>query len=234
MTLRTDITNETRNKGVHPGQHNEANTAILDHETRIAGLEAAPPGSGAVASVNGQTGIVVLDAADVGALTEVAGDARYWQLSEVLLHADLPDLATSGHPGAAISLDPTGLVYVNPSSSTLPEFFADHDAAIGGVYLHANLVDTDTDGHPGEAVAIDDTGFVHISGANAQEIAASTDTALGSITGSSVLFSKLASDGPVRNNTQTLIDSGLTVNVDANTSYWVTTFLLVDASFEIG
>jgi hypothetical protein len=34
-------------------------------------------GGGAVDSVNGQTGVVVLDAADVGALTETAADALY-------------------------------------------------------------------------------------------------------------------------------------------------------------
>lgn len=43
----------------------------------ITGNVTVPVGGGAVSSVNGQTGSVVLDAADVGALTQLDADARY-------------------------------------------------------------------------------------------------------------------------------------------------------------
>lgn len=46
-------------------------TTATDHESRIDAIEALPPGDGAVASVNGQTGVVVLDAGDVGAAEAV-------------------------------------------------------------------------------------------------------------------------------------------------------------------
>ena len=52
-------------------------------ELRPDGLYSTDTTGGAapVVSVNGETGAVVLDAADVGALTQAAGDARYLQLS---------------------------------------------------------------------------------------------------------------------------------------------------------
>lgn len=47
-----------------------------DTNTRLTALEDTPPGGGAVDSVNAQTGVVVLDHADVGA-TKVLVDGAY-------------------------------------------------------------------------------------------------------------------------------------------------------------
>jgi hypothetical protein len=57
-------------------------------------------GGGAVDSVNGQTGVVVLDAADVGAVATVTGDGVGGTATDVVLSfpdlGDLPDVDTTG------------------------------------------------------------------------------------------------------------------------------------------
>lgn len=79
MTLRTDIADGDPQSD-HDEQHNEANQAILGlqadmtaAQADIAALEATP--GGAVDSVNGETGAVTLDAADVGAVASSAVSA---------------------------------------------------------------------------------------------------------------------------------------------------------------
>lgn len=93
-----DRTDATVAAGNHAGDHNALAAAIASILTELgsnpagtyadvtARLEAIAAdvaaggggtGGGAVDSVNGQTGIVVLDAADVGALTQTDADARY-------------------------------------------------------------------------------------------------------------------------------------------------------------
>jgi len=89
---------------------------------------------GAVASVNGQTGVVVLAAADVGALTQAAADARYEPLDSAYtkgesdaryVPAALPDakgdlLAASGPDALArLPLGTSGQVLTADSAQTL-------------------------------------------------------------------------------------------------------------------
>jgi hypothetical protein len=66
-----------------------------DHSGGLMGVPVAGAGGG-VTSVNGETGAVVLDAADVGALTQAQADLRYALLSAVTaLTARVTALETS-------------------------------------------------------------------------------------------------------------------------------------------
>lgn len=77
------VTLPTQGQAPWDGTLNTAIMAINDevenHEERIEVLEAGGGGGGAVDSVNGQTGVVVLDADDVGARS--AGDVPWAEVS---------------------------------------------------------------------------------------------------------------------------------------------------------
>lgn len=79
--------------------------ASLDGSGKVpsAQIPGGGGGGGAVDSVNGQTGTVVLAAADVGALDQSAGDARYAQISTV----PVVGAAGSGASKALSANDPT-------------------------------------------------------------------------------------------------------------------------------
>lgn len=67
--------------------------ATLDADGKVPSAQ-LPTTGGAVASVNGKTGTVVLTASDVGALDQAAGDARYVQ------PAGIPVTSVAGKTGA--------------------------------------------------------------------------------------------------------------------------------------
>ncbi|MGW8988640.1 hypothetical protein ACWGRF_01690 [Streptomyces zhihengii] len=68
--------------------------ATLGADGKVLAAQLPTSSGGAVASVNGKTGTVVLTAADVGALDQIAGDARYVQ------PAGIPVTSVAGKTGA--------------------------------------------------------------------------------------------------------------------------------------
>ncbi|MER5783732.1 phage tail protein [Streptomyces mobaraensis] len=117
--------------------------AQLDATGRVPAAQLPPAsGGGAVQSVNGKTGDVRLTAADVGALDQAAGDARYVRPSSVpvtsvagktgavqLTAADVGALATTvrGKADGVAALDGSGRVPAAQLPPALPNTWAPSD-----------------------------------------------------------------------------------------------------------
>jgi hypothetical protein len=85
-----------------------------DHSGGLNGKPVAGGGGGAVTSVNGEVGAVVLDAADVGALTPAAADARYSLTSH--LHTGTYLALTGGTLSGALTVSAGGVAVTGAST----------------------------------------------------------------------------------------------------------------------